>query len=188
MAALSNPPAALGIAVNTVFRDVTDAVRGAFRDEPNLKGNVFQDVLNYSFNLIGNGIKAIGKKAGKFLGDGVKSVFGVEPSADGSVAVEASTVKRAWDKAKIENPAIIEITKLFVGEGKPVTVYANEGAFRIALAERNQAEALKHLNAMGFKSSIEDMQAGIDGLGDDVPQEFKEFLKALMKQRMSEPR
>jgi hypothetical protein len=177
---LLNPPAGMISFANTILADVKNATKTMFKDVKFgdgmlTDGNTFQDILNVTFNVVGQGLKFIGKNAVGLLGDKVKAFFG---GKDGS-EIKVTDVRTAWNNAKINNPEITAITEAFITAGVPVNLFSDPMKFKMAIANRDKAAFNKIASEMDLSQySWKDIMAGIAGNEDILSEGMKDWLEA----------
>ena len=181
---LLNPPAGMVSFANTILADVVNATKTMFKDvkfgDGTLTdGNTFQDILNVTFNVVGQGLKFIGKNAVGLLGDKVKAFFG---GKDGS-EIKVTDVRTAWNNAKINSPEITAITEAFITAGVPVNLFSDPMKFKMAIANRDKAAFNKIASEMDLSQySWTDIMAGIAGNEDILSEGMKDWLRARVKE------
>ena len=181
---LLNPPAGMVSFANTILADVKNATKTMFKDvkfgDGTLTdGNIFQDILNVTFNVVGQGLKFIGKNAVGLLGDKVKAFFG---GKDGS-EIKVTDVRTAWNNAKINSPEITAITEAFITAGVPVSIFSDPMKFKMAIANRDKAAFNKIASEFDLSQySWTDIMAGIAGNEDILSEGMKDWLRARVKE------
>ena len=181
---LLNPPAGMVSFANTILADVVNATKTMFKDvkfgDGTLTdGNIFQDILNVTFNVVGQGLKFIGKNAVGLLGDKVKAFFG---GKDGS-EIKVTDVRTAWNNAKINNPEITAITEAFIAAGVPVSIFSDPMKFKMAIANRDKAAFNKIASEFDLSQySWTDIMAGIAGNEDILSEGMKDWLRARVRE------
>ena len=180
---LLNPPAGMISFANTILADVKNATKTMFKDVKFgdgmlTDGNTFQDILNVTFNVVGQGLKFIGKNAVGLLGDKVKAFFG---GKDGS-EIKVTDVRTAWNNAKINNPEITAITEAFIAAGVPVSIFSDPMKFKMAIANRDKAAFNKIASEFDLgQYSWKDIMAGIAGNEDILSEGMKDWLEARVR-------